>query len=75
MANTNEIKIGKTLFIVSGEYSSAATETAAQKIKKLINSHAFDSFRVIRNLSNNSDNPLAICEKVREYGTDTIKKE
>ena len=75
MENTTEMRIGKTLFIVTGECSETATETAVQKIKKLISQHAFDSVRVIRKLSHNGENPLDMCETVREYGADTIKKE
>lgn len=43
----SEIRVGKTLFIVTAECSPTATETIEQKLKKLINQHASGAKRVI----------------------------
>jgi hypothetical protein len=67
MEQVTELKVGNTLFIVTEEFSPTATETAEQKLKKLINSHAFDCRRVIRKLSKNGDNQLAMCGNKSEY--------
>lgn len=37
-----KMQIGKTLFIVSEEFSPNSKETIEQKLKKLITQHAFD---------------------------------
>lgn len=55
MEHKTEMKVGNTLFIVTEEFSQTATETVEQKLKKLINTHAFDSRKVIRTLSENDD--------------------
>jgi len=68
MKNTTELKVGNTLFIVTEEFSQTATETVEQKLKKLINAHAFDSRRVIKKLSEDGDKQLAVCGKQSEYG-------
>jgi len=39
---TTKTKIGNTLFIVHSEYSETATETAEQKLKRIINNHITD---------------------------------
>jgi hypothetical protein len=71
MEHTTETKIGKTLFAVTSAFSEIATETAEQKIKKLILRHAYDCGKVISKLSENPEYPLAMCENIREYTTDT----
>lgn len=63
-----KIQIGRTLFTVKEEFSPSATETVEQKLKKLIAQHAFDHSKVIRELSVNGSNPLAIREEPSEYG-------
>ena len=42
-----EIRVGKTIFIVTAECSPTATETIEQKLKKLINQHASGARKVI----------------------------
>lgn len=68
MERTTEIKIGETLFIVTEEFSQTATETAEQKLKKLIARHPSLRRNVIRKLSDATDNPLAIRGSVSQYG-------
>lgn len=41
-SNITELQIGSTLFIVEYDTSETATETAYDKVKKLIISHASD---------------------------------
>lgn len=41
-SNITELQIGSTLFIVEYDTSETATETAYDKVKKLIISHAND---------------------------------
>ena len=43
---TTEIKIGKTLFIITAECSPTATETIEQKLKRLIIQHIPDARKV-----------------------------
>ncbi len=42
-SNMTEVQIGGTLFLVEYETSQTATETAYDKVKRLILSHANDS--------------------------------
>ncbi len=63
-----KMQIGRTLFIVTEEFSSSATETVEQKLKKLIAQHAFDHPKVIRELSVSGGDQLAICEASSEHG-------
>jgi hypothetical protein len=67
MEHITEMKVGRTIFIVTEEFSQNATETVGQKLKKLIAQHAFDSLKCIRKLSDNGDNQLAIHESKCEY--------
>jgi hypothetical protein len=46
---TTKTKIGNTLFIVHAEFSETATETAEQKLKRIINNH-------IAELNNDNNN-------------------
>ena len=68
MARTTEIKIGETLFIVTEEFSQTATETAEQKLKKLIAGHPSLRRNVIRKLSDIANKPLAIRGNESQYG-------
>ena len=63
---TTEIMVGKTLFIITAEYSATATETLEQKLKKLITQHASD--KVIGELSINGVNQLDVCGDQSEHG-------
>jgi len=63
--HVTEMKIGKILFIVTAEHYEKATETAEQKLKRLITSHIFDSRKVISKLSNITPNTLDISKKER----------
>lgn len=60
-----EMKIGNTLFIVCAEHSETATETAEQKLKRLINSHIYDAPKVINKLSDITPNLLDMSENQR----------
>ena len=61
-----EMKVGRTLFIVSEEFSPVATETIEQKLKKLISQHAYD--KVIGELSVSGGNQLDVCGDKSEHG-------
>lgn len=61
-----EMKVGRTLFIVSEEFSSNATETVEQKLKKLITQHASD--KVIEELSVNGGSQLDVFGEQSEHG-------
>jgi hypothetical protein len=65
--NTTEIRIGKTLYIVTSEYSPNATENVAQKLKKLILQHVFGNRKVIRKLSERPKSQLEACPYPSEY--------
>lgn len=52
---TTEIKIGKTLFIVTAECSPTATETIEQKLKNLIMQHIPNVRKVDSTLSDDGD--------------------
>lgn len=65
---TTEIKVGKTLFIVTAESSPTATETAVQKLKRLITQHSLDHRRILNNLSDTDDERLAMSSDQSEYG-------
>ena len=63
-----EIRVGKTIFIVTAECSLTATETIEQKLKKLINQHASGARKGIRKLSDGGNNQLAMYSNQSEYG-------
>lgn len=63
-----EIRVGKTIFIVTAECSPTATETIEQKLKKLINQHASGARKGIRKLSDDGNNQLAMYSNQSEYG-------
>lgn len=63
-----EIRVGKTIFIVTAECSLTATETIEQKLKKLINQHASGARKGIRKLSDDGNNQLAMYSNQSEYG-------
>ena len=52
---TTEIKIGKTLFIITAECSPTATETIEQKLKSLIMQHIPNARKVNNKLSDDGD--------------------
>ena len=68
---TTETKIKGTVYCVTSECSPTATETVEKKLERLICRHASDT----ESYQYNSQKSLAMCEKVREYTTDTIVKE
>ena len=61
-----DIRIGKTLYIVTAECSPTATETVEEKLERLILSHAAD----VINLQNKDENTIAMCSNQSEYGMD-----
>ncbi len=61
-----EMKVGRTLFIVSEEFSPNATETIEQKLKKLIAQHASD--KVIGELSVSGADQLDVFGDQSEHG-------
>lgn len=63
-----EIRVGKTIFIVTAECSPTATETIEQKLKKLIDQHASRAGKGIRKLSDDGNNQLALYLNQSEYG-------
>ncbi len=63
-----EIRVGKTIFIVTAECSPTATETIEQKLKKLINQHASRARKGIRKSSDDGNNQLAMYLNQSEYG-------
>ena len=63
-----EIRVGKTIFIVTAECSLTATETIEQKLKKLINQHASRARKGIRKSSDDGNNQLAMYLNQSEYG-------
>ena len=63
-----EIRVGKTIFIVTAECSLTATETIEQKLKKLINQHASGARKGIRKSSGDGNNQLAMYLNQSEYG-------
>jgi hypothetical protein len=65
---TTEIKVGKTLFIVTAECSPTVTETLEQKLKKLIIQHIPDVRKVNSKLSDDGDRRLAMYSNQSEYG-------
>jgi len=69
--HTAEKTIGNTVFVVTSECSSRATETVEQKLERLICRHASDT----ESYQYNKQKSLAMCGEVREYTTDTIVKE
>ena len=52
---TTEIKIGKTLFIITAECSPTATETIEQKLKRLIIQHIPDARKVNSKVTDDGD--------------------
>ena len=52
---TTEIKIGKTLFIITAECSPTATETIEQKLKRLIIQHIPDARKVNSKVPDDGD--------------------
>ncbi len=68
---TTETKIEGKLYLVTAECSPTATETVEKKLERLICRHVSDT----KSYLSNEPETLAICEIVREHGTDTIKKE
>jgi hypothetical protein len=64
---TTEIKVGKTLFIVTAEYSPTATETVEQKLKKMIIQHIPNVRKVNSKISDDGDRRLAMCSHQSEY--------
>jgi len=63
-----ETKIKGTLYCVTSECSPTATETVEKKLERIICRHASDT----ESYQSNCEEPLAMCEKVREYTKDTI---
>ena len=61
-----EIRIGKTLYIVTAECSPTATETVEKKLERLILSHAADAIM----LQNKDENTFAKCSDQSEYVMD-----
>jgi len=68
---TTEKKIGTTLFVVTAECSPAAAETLEKKLERILCRHANDTV----SYQSEQEIPLAMCEKVREYTTNTIVRE
>ena len=62
-----EIRVGKTIFIVTAECSPTATETIEQKLKKLINQHTSGDGEFSRKLLDDGNNQLAMCSNQSEY--------
>lgn len=69
--NTTEVRIDGKLYLVTAVCSEAATETVEKKLERLICGHVSDT----KSYQFKSDITLAMCEIVREHGTDTILKE
>jgi len=65
---TTEIMVGKTLFIITAEYSATATETLEQKLKKLIIQHIPDARKVNSKLADNGAGRLAMPSDQSEHG-------
>ena len=66
-----ETQIGRTLYIVTSEYSPRATETLEKKLERLMRRHISDakSYPFVREI------PLAMCETVCEDASYSIVKE
>ena len=61
-----EIRIGKTLYIVTAVCSPTARETVEQKLERLILSHAAD----VISLENTEEDAVAMCSDQSEYVMD-----
>ena len=61
-----EIRIGKTLYIVTAVCSPTARETVEQKLERLILSHAADAIM----FQNKVENTFAKCSDQSEYVMD-----
>lgn len=59
-----ETKIGNTTYIVTGECSSTATETIAEKLERLILRRFSDTV----SYQTNPEIQLAMCENKSEHG-------
>jgi len=63
-SQTYEKMIGNTLFVVTSECSSTASETLEQKLERLICRHASDT----KSYQNKTPESLAMCGNLREHG-------
>lgn len=63
-----ETTIDGKVYSVMAECSPTATETVEKKLERIICRHASDP----ESYHSLCDKPLAMCEIVREHGTDTI---
>ncbi len=71
MEHKTQKQVGNTVFILTSECSGTATETVVQKLERLICRRVSDT----KSYQVNRGTALAMCETIREYGTNTIKKE